>query len=296
MRQALIEHPGAVPIHTAGRVLCRVWVAALIVATATACGGQLPLIATPTPDPTFEPGSTVAVAAPESFEPALRAVASGYQGVHPEVAVTVLSRADGLALRALHQGEADVAVLTWLPDTLPEGAWVRPVARDGLAIVVNPQNGLPGLTMTQLQDLYQGRLEDWADWAGLPGAPQLISRETAAGAYALFQAWVMRDARVSLNALMAPSSEAVLEFVAEDPYAVGYVSSAWVDGRVRALAVNGVPPGKEAVEAGLYPLTRTHFVVTLGEPDGAVRGLVQWLLAEPGQSLLKAHGWLPPPE
>jgi phosphate transport system substrate-binding protein len=262
-----------------------------------ACVGGAELVPSPTADltPATEPVS-LTIACPGDLAPALRAASALYQRDRAEVEIVVLSRANALASQALQMGDADVVVLTWLPPTLPDEAWVRPVARDGLAMVVNPQNGLPGVTMTQLQDLFQGRIEDWALWGGLPGAPQLISRETASGDYAFFQAWVMRDTRVSLNALMAPSTEAVLSFVAEEPLSIGYVSSAWLDGRVRALAVNDMPPSAEAIAAGLYPMTRTHFVVTMTEPDGAARNFVQWLLAEPGQAALKAHGYVAAPE
>lgn len=261
------------------------------------CGGGVELVPSPTAD--AGPAATpvpMRIVCPENLAPAIRAAATTFQRDHSEVEIIVLARANALALRAIEQGDADLATLTWLSQTLPETAWVRAVSRDGLAVAVNPQNGLPGVTMTQLQDLFQGRLDDWALWGGLPGTPQLISRETASGDYAFFQAWVMRDTRVSLNALLAPNTEAVLAFVAEDPLSIGYLSTGWLDGRVRALSVNGVPPSREAIEAGLYPMTRTHFVVTASEPDGAIREFVQWLLAAPGQAVLEAHGFVSAPD
>jgi phosphate transport system substrate-binding protein len=258
----------------------------------TACGAPLPLIPTPTPEPAVETATPLRLVCPDSLLPALQAAASAYRRETAAAEIAVFPRADALALRAVRQGDADIAVVTWLAEPLPEAAWARPVARDGLAIVVHPQNGVPGVTMAQLRDLYQGRVDDWGSWGGLPGSPQLVSREASSGVAAFFQAWVMRDARVSLNALMAPSSEAMLAFVAEDSLAVGYVSSTWVDGRVRALAVDGVPPVGEAIAAGLYPLTRTHFVVTAAEPDGAQREFVQWLLGPAGQRVLQTHGFV----
>ena len=274
------------------------WRVLLLMAAAlgtVGCGSQVVLVPTPTSQVSTVVVEDLQVVASDSLTPAIQAAASAYQRDHPEVQITVLPRAGSLATRALQQGDADVAVVTWLAGDLAEDAWIQPVSRDGLAIVANSQNGLPGATMTQLQELFQGRLEDWATWGGLPGPPRLVSRETASGAYAFFQAWVMRDARVTLNALLAPSTQAVLDFVADEPLAVGYVSTACLDGRVRAVAVNGVPPSKEAIAAGLYPMTRTHFVVTLSEPDGAARGFVQWLLADPGQSVLEAHGFVAAP-
>ncbi len=261
-----------------------------------ACTPQVARIPTPTPAPMAVEVVPLSVTCPESLTPAIRAAASAFQRERPEFEVTVLTRADSLAMQALRQSDAGVAVLSWLPEALPEGAWAKTVARDGIAVVVNPQNGVPGMTMTQLQDLYRGRLEDWETWGGLPGPPQLVSRETASGDASFFQAWVMRDARVSLNALLAPSSGAVLQFVADDTLAVGYVSTTQVDGRVRALVVNGVPPTMETIAAGLYPLTRTLFVVTMTEPEGAAREFVQWLLAAPGQDILKTYGFVSAPE
>lgn len=269
----------------------------VLVALLLGCSRPVDLVPSPTPEsgPPMTP-VLVRIVCPENLAQAVRAAAATYQRDHPEVAIVVLARANALALRTMQQGEAELALLTWLAASLSDDAWIRPVSRDGLAVVVNPQNGLPGITMTQLQDLFQGRLDDWALWGGLPGTPQLISRESASGDYAFFQAWVMRDTRVSLNALLAPNSEAVLDFVGDDPLAIGYVSSAWLDGRVRALAVNGVPPSIEAIEAGLYPMTRTHFIVTTSEPTGVARAFVQWLLAAPGQAVLRAHGFAPAPQ
>ncbi len=260
------------------------------------CSAPVAPVPTPTPEaPSLAP-SPLRMTSPESLLPALRAASAVYQREERSVEITVIQRADPLALRAVQHGDVDLAALTWLTQALPEDLWARPLSRDGLAIVVHPQNGLPGLTMSQLQDLFQGRLEDWATWGGLPGTPLLVSRDASSGDYAFFQAWAMRDARVSLNALMAPSSEAVLAYVDADPLGVGYVSTARLDGRVRAVAVNGVPPVRETMAAGLYPLTRTHFIVTPTEPEGAVRAFVEWLLTPPGQSVLSAHGLVPAPE
>ena len=279
--------------------VCSVWCMLLLMAVSlgtVGCGSEPVLVPTPTSQVSTAVVEELQVVASDSLTPAIQAAASVYHRDHPEVRITVLPRASSLASLALQQGDAGVAVVTWLPADLPEDAWIQPISRDGLAVVVNSQNGLPGATMTQLQELFQGRLEDWATWGGLPGPPQLVSRETASGAFAFFQAWVMRDARVTLNALLAPSTQAVLDFVSDEPLSVGYASTAGLDGRVRAVAVNGVPPSREAIAAGLYPMTRVHFVVTLSEPDGAARGFVQWLLAEPGQSVLEAHGFVGAPQ
>mgnify|MGYP006296791685 CR=1 FL=1 len=262
----------------------------------TACGEMAPLILTPTPMPTRPNPISLTLVASESFLPAIRGAASAYQRTHPEVHLTVIQRTHADAMDRVIRGDADLATVAWLPDPVPDAAWISPLVRDGLAIVVNPQNGLPGVTMSQLRDVFQGRVDDWVNLSGLPGAPQPVSREEASGEFAFFQAWVMRDSRVTLNALLAPTSEVMLDLVAEDSLAIGYVSTAWVDGRVRAVAVDGVPPARETIAGNLYPLTRTFVVATRGEPEGATREFVQWLLDAEGQAILTRYGYVPRPE
>jgi phosphate transport system substrate-binding protein len=223
----------------------------------------------------------------------MTALASAYQRRDPGVQLVLLERADTLARQALVNQDVDIAALSWLPpDALPEGSWHAVFARDGLAVIVNPQNGLPGVTTEQLQQLFQDRLEDWTSWEGRPGAPKLVTRSEASGDYAFFQQRVMGNARVALTALLAPSTDAMLNLVAEDPLAVGYVPASRVDGRVRTLTVDGVPPAPEAIAAGLYPLTRAYYLAMLAEPQGAARAFTQWVLSPEGQAILQRQGLL----
>lgn len=258
----------------------------------TACRSATLPLATPTPAPVVTP-QVLEIACSETLEPTLMALAAAYQRENPAVQPVVIARADTLALDALEQADADLIALTWTPTQWPETLWRAPFARDGLAIVVHPQNGLPGLTLEQLRQLFQGQVENWDSWGGLPGVPQLVSREEAAGEFQFFQRGVMRESRVALTALLAPTSNAVLELVGGDPLAVGYISAAHINSDVRALAIEGVPPTKETLMAEVYPLTYTLYLATRGEPEGAARDFIQWVLSAKGQGLVTTQGLLP---
>ncbi len=257
------------------------------------CGAPS-LIPTPTPLPPLDPPATLRLAYPESAEPLARALTSAYQRAQPTVRVELLRRADRLAWELLAQGEADLALVGWQPATLPGDFWSLPFARDGLAVVVHPQNGIPGVSVGQLRELFQGRVEDWEAWGGLPGAPEVVSRETASGEFQVFQARIMGDFTVALTALLAPGTEAVLSRVADQQLAVGYVSTAWLDERVRPLAVDGVPPTSATLAANSYPLARDWRLVVLGaEPEAGARDFAQWLQGREAQQIITAQGWQP---
>ncbi len=268
----------------------RWWLGLLLLLTA--CRSATQPLATPTPAPVVTP-QVLEIACSEMLEPTLLALAAAYQRENPAVQPVVIPRADTLALNALEQADADLIALTWAPPQWPEPLWRTPFARDGLAIAVHPQNGLPGLTLEQLRQLFQGQVENWDNWGGLPGVPQIVSREEASGEFQRFQRGVMRESRVTLTALLAPTSDAVLELVGSDPLTVGYVSAARLNSSVRALAIEGVPPTKETIMAEIYPLTYALYLATQGEPTGATRDFIQWALSAPGQRVVTAQGLAP---
>ncbi len=257
----------------------------------TACAPPS-LVPTPTSAPPSATPQTIRLLYAESMAPLVRALTAAYQTEHAQVRFVLIERSDTLAWSALESGAADAALVTWLDPRLPAVAWSRPFARDGLAIVVHPQNGLPGLTREQAQRLFQGRVEDWSPWGGLPGLPQIVSRDEASGDYRLFQARVMGDFPVALTAYLAPDSETVLDLVARRPLAVGYLSSARLDGRVRAVALDSVPPVRETIASSLYPLTRDLYLLCDGEPQGALRPFAEWLLGPQGAAQVEAAGWV----
>lgn len=272
--------------------LCRSWL--LLGLLLAGCTAPV-LVPTPTPLPSSGPSQQVRIACPENLEPLLRALAAAYQRDHPTAQVSVLKRADPLAWKALQDGEVDLAGLAWLPESLPPETWLLPLARDGLAVIVNPQNGIPGLTMEQLRTLFQGRVADWAPWGGLPGAPQLVTREDASGDTLLFQQRVMGSFPLALTALLAPTSEALLDVVLAEQLAVGYVSTARLNGRGRALAVDGVPPVPEMLASGLYPLTRDIALAAREAPQEASADFIHWLAGERARAIIQQQGFLLPP-
>ena len=277
------------------RVLRRLHLLFVLLPLLVACR-PASLVPTPTPLPVSVTPEVVRFVYPESAEPLVRGLVSAYQRDYPAVQIVLLERADALAWQVLERDEADVALLSYshLPTDSPADVWSVPLARDGLAVVVNPQNGLPGVTLQQLRDLFQGRVEDWTTWGGLPGAPQVISREEASGEYRLFQERVMGDFPVALTALLAPTSEGLVQMVGADPLAVGYLSSARLNDRVRPLAIEGVPPTAQTLASEAYPLTRDWRLILRGsEPVGAERDLTQWLVGPQARSIISSQGWLP---
>ena len=65
---------------------------------------------------------------------------------------------------------------------------------------------------------------------------------------------------------------------------------------VRSTARNRrVSPTVAGVHDASYPLARSLHVYTLGEPQGAVKAYIDWILSEAGQKIVEDAGYVPLP-
>lgn len=241
----------------------------LLVPVAAACAPQ-PVEVTPEP-------VVLQLVVADSCEPWAAGAVEEYGTAHPWVTVEYQVFNTGLAEQVLREGGADIALLSWLADMEgTEGSlWTERMRRDGVAVIVHPESAIHEIGLGQLRDIFAGRLQDWG------GDPVIVvSREDGSGTRAAFERVVLDGVSPTLNAVMMPSSEAMIQYVADTPGAIGYVALAHVDGRVRVLPVDGVLPTHDAIDAGRYPLWRQLFLASNGEPTEDARELAQWLLAE----------------
>jgi phosphate transport system substrate-binding protein len=190
-----------------------------------------------------------------------------------------------------------------------------PIGLDGLAIIVHPSNVITDLSLLQLRDLFSGDIFDWAELGGERGEVLLISREDGSGSRALFEERVMGDEPVSLTAVVMPTSADMVDYVAQNPFAIGYVSRAYVldwlpggapGGRppptatdqspsagaflarraVRAVSVDQQLPTLENIKNQRYFLIQPLFLLSRGQPQGETQAFIDFVLGPAGQAIV----------
>ena len=92
--------------------------------------------------------------------------------------------------------------------------------------------------------------------------------------------------------MLQASNQAVLNTVARTPGAIGYVGLGYVNNSVKVVAVDNVVPSKETALKGEYALARPLFMYTNGEPKGAAKKFLNYLLSPRGQSLVEEAGFI----
>jgi phosphate transport system substrate-binding protein len=252
-----------------------------------------------TPEPVF-----VGAVGSMDMAPLVAELAQAFGEASPLVTLEVEGLGTAFGLQALRSGEAALALASWLaPQSAEAGGPGQPldpgwrataIARDGLAIIVHPTNPVEGLGLLQLQDLFRGHLYEWAalgtafggDGMSALGEVQPVSREEGSGARVAFEALVMVDQHVTPRAALLLSPEAVVEYVAATPNAIGYVSMGYVGPEVKVLRIEGLLPTPDTTAQGVYPLSREFWLVAVEPLSGAVQDFVDFALSPAGQQIV----------
>ena len=161
----------------------------------------------------------------------------------------------------------------------PEGWFAAPVAREPIAILIHPDNPVRALRMDQVADLFTGRAVSWEAVGGPERPVQPVIALAGEGLRERFEAAALGGAAVAPGALLAPTPAAMLELVAADPGAVGYLYATLADETVRVARLAGTLPSPDAAASGRYPLTVVILAAAPDEPRGALRDWLVWLQA-----------------
>jgi phosphate transport system substrate-binding protein len=254
----------------------------MLLAMATACG--------PTPVVTRTLVTFELIVSP-SAESLMNDLTLAYRAAHPHIRFNMRVLNSARAMEAFWAGEADLAAVSWLTDAQRESVWMTPVAIDGVAIIVHPSNPVQDLSILSLRDVFRGRVAEWPDVGGLRGEIAVTTRESGSGTRAKFEESVMEGRSVTVNAILASSEQAVLDYVRTITTGVGYVSSGHLTTTVKAIAVEGVSISPATLADRRYPLSRPLTFVTAEEPQGELRAFVAWVLGPEGQAIVgKKYG------
>ncbi len=198
------------------------------------------------------------------------------------------------ALNTLLEGETAYIITSHLPppDTLPMPLWAAPIAQDGIAMIVHPSNPLIGLSLDQIRDIYQGRVNSWRGLSPSDGQHAnlvLFSREDSSDTRAEFERLVMGHRRTSQAARLVTSSRAMLNAIASTPGGIGYISLAEADASVKTLFIDDIAATQMNVLTHQYPLRSTIFIVGQQEPLGLDRVFIGWVQGVEGQQIVKRY-------
>jgi len=239
--------------------------------------------------------------------------AEKYRSDYPNVRISVTGGGSGTGIAALVNGTVDIANASRkIKDEETDEAktnGVEPVehiiARDAIAVIVNPNNPVSELTLQQISDIYSGKYTNWQEVGGEDRPIVRLSRETNSGTHVYFLETVLRlgskedKTLFSMDTLLLPSSEGIISEVRDNPNAIGYDGLGYVPDDLKTIAIAKeaggayVLPSIETVNDKTYAIARDLYMYTNGEPTGIIKEYLDWILSDEAQLIVAELGFVP---
>ena len=250
----------------------------------------------------------------------------GFRRYHPNVNVQIEGKGSSTAPPALIEGTAQFGPMSRAMKATEvdrfEQAFGYPPTRlraalDALAVFVNKDNPIEGLTLKQVDAIFsrtrrRGHPRDIKRWseAGWNGdrATTLISmygRNSASGTYGFFKKTALSRGDFKDEVKEQPGSASVVQGVAEDRFGIGYSGIGYRTSDVRVVPLADDPAdgfndaSMENVLDGTYPLGRFLFIYINRAPgrplDPVARAFCRYIFSKEGQEIVIKDGYMPVP-
>ena len=244
-----------------------------------------------------------------------QAWAEAYRKVDANIAVAVSGGGSGTGIAAMINGTVDIANASRkMKDREINSAREKGqdpmehiVGYDALAVYLHKDNPAASLSFSQLKEIYGrgGKFTSWGD-VGLevPGCKSgtivVVSRQNNSGTYAYFKKAVLgKKGKYRQGTLDMHGSKDVVDLVENTPCAVGFSGLAYVTDHVKMACIASedggpcVDPSVMTASDRSYPIARPLFMYTNGEPEGAIKTYLDWILSDTGQCILSEKGYAP---
>jgi len=231
--------------------------------------------------------------------PIAQKVAEVYMEDHPNVFISVSGGGSSVGIQSVGEGIAEIGMASRDLKDEEKSRYpnLKPIVIAKDAIIVHPDNPITTLTLEQIRGIYNGTYTNWKEVGGPDQEIVVINRDSASGTREFFWEHVMHKDDFVATAIEKNSNGAVKQTVSQTPNAIGYVGLGYLDSSVKAIKIkmNGaeIEPTVANVLNGTYPIARSLYMITNGEPKGLVKDFIAFVLSEEGQRIVEEEGFVP---
>jgi len=245
-----------------------------------------------------EAGETLSITGSTTVQPLAEKLAEGFMSQNQDVQIDVQGGGSSVGVKAAGEGTSDIGMAS--RDTKEEelnqfpNLQVHVIARDGIAVVVHPENPVNDLTLDQIRDIFSGKIVNWSEVGGPDAAITVVAREEGSGTRDAFMEMVMgKDALIVDSAILQSSNGAIRTVVSTTPNVIAFLSFGYLDESTKAVSIGGAAATEENAASGVYPVVRPLNLLTNGAPEGLVKAFLDFVLSPEGQKMVREEGYIP---
>lgn len=272
------------------------WRSALLALLAlTGCGREAPSAAR-VPAPL---SGHLLITGSSTMLPLVLVIAERFCNLHPAVAIEVQGGGSGRGIADAREGKADIGMASRALGVKENDLISHAIARDGVTLIVHRSNTVPALSAEQVAAIFTGKLRDWREVGGTPGAIRVVSRLEGYSSLDLFIHYYKIDAaQIRATARLGDNAALIAEVLAH-PRSIAFMSVGEAARRalagepIRLLLVGGVVASSQAINSGDYPLARPLVLVTKVLPQGLSKAFIDFARSPQVNDLVLAHDFVP---
>ena len=244
--------------------------------------------------------------------------AEEFAGQYPNVNIQIQGAGSSTAPPALIEGTANFGPMSRamrdseqreFEEKYGYPATEVPVAIDMVAVYVNKDNPIEGLTMEQVDAIFSatracGAAQDINNWggAGMPGDwanrdITIYGRNAVSGTYGFFKEIALCGGDFKSTVNEQPGSSAVVRGVEQTLGGIGYSGIGYKTSGVRAIPLNGFEATADNAATGDFPLARFLYVYANQHPNDGWNPLEKeffgMVLSKEGQQVVDKDGYVP---
>lgn len=262
---------------------------------------------------------SLAMRVSQSVAQPIEATAKAFATSHAGFEYSVVGCGTAASVMAVGSGDAVLGATVQLLNEDEKKAYpelvLKPYCYDAVVLVVNAENPIANLTTAQVQGICTGKIANWKELGGKDEAVVGISRAKANAIVVFFEAKFGLEHRIEGTGknqtmtfqakgshepgtakmpITGAHQDALVQVVANPGgftyVPLGQAAVMQAKGLVKIVSLDGVAVTEANIRNKSYPLSRTVYLATKGEPQGQLGEFVTMLLAPEGQKLAVQYG------
>jgi phosphate transport system substrate-binding protein len=208
-----------------------------------------------------------------TIAPLVAEIGKRFEADHPGVRVDVQTGGSSRGVADARRGTVQIGMVSRALNPGEEDLTARPIAMDGVAVIVHASNPVTALSDAQIVSIYTGAVTDWSAVGGTGGPITVVNKAEGRSTLELFATHFALDRTAIKASVVIGENLHGVRTVAGDPHAIGYVSVGTAEYEkakgvpIKLLPVGGVEPSTATVRQGRFPLSRPLNLVTHGTPS-----------------------------